>query len=300
MPLRGAEGDGDVTDSEPIIKVRDLHHTYLRGTPLAVEALKGVSLEVYRGEALGIIGRTGAGKSTTVQHFNGLIRPQERDRVIVFGQDMADPSIDVRSIRQKVGLVFQYPEAQLFERLVGDDVAFGPLKMGLKLEEARERVRWAMNAVGLPFEQFKDRFTFSLSGGEMRKAAIAGVLALRPEVLVLDESTSGVDPRGRKELLALIRKWHDEDGLTIVFISTNMEDLAALVDRIYVIDGGRTVLSGSARDVFAQPEVLQGYGLGAPEITTLMHELRRRGLPVNDHCVSVDEAEEQVWKILSS
>lgn len=285
---------------EVVIQVNDLHHTYLRGTPLEVKALKGVTLEVHRGEALGIIGRTGAGKSTTVQHFNGLIRPLERGKVIVFGQDMADPSINVRAIRQKVGLVFQYPEAQLFERLVGDDIAFGPLKMGLSLDEARERVRWAMNAVGLPFEEFKDRYTFSLSGGEMRKAAIAGVLALKPEVLVLDESTSGVDPRGRRELLSLIRKWHDEEGLTIIFISTNMEDLATLVDRVYVIHDGRTVLNGPTCDVFAQPELLRVYGLGVPQITEVMHELKQRGLPVNDHCVSVPEAEEQVWKILNS
>lgn len=289
-----------MTVGEPIIQVNDLHHTYLRGSPLEVQALKGVTLQVYRGESLGIIGRTGAGKSTTVQHFNGLIRPLEPGKVIVFGHDMADRSIDVRQIRQKVGLVFQYPEAQLFERLVGDDIAFGPLKMGLTIDEARERVRWAMNAVGLPFEEFKDRFTFSLSGGEMRKAAIAGVLALRPEVLVLDESTSGVDPRGRKELLALIRKWHDEEGLTIVFISSNMEDLAALVDRVCVIDDGRTVLDGPVCDVFAEPELLRRYGLGVPQITEVLHGLKQRGLPINEHCVSVPEAEERVWKILNS
>lgn len=289
-----------MTVSEPLIRINNLHHTYLRGTPLEVKALKGVTLEVYRGEALGIIGRTGAGKSTTVQHFNGLIRPREKGKVTVFGQDMADPDVDVRGIRQKVGLVFQYPEAQLFERLVGDDVAFGPRKMGLSQAEISERVRWAMDAVGLPFEEFKDRFTFSLSGGEMRKAAIAGVLALRPEVLVLDESTSGLDPRGRRDLLSLIRKWHEEERLTIVFISTNMDDLATLVDRVYVIDDGRTVLSGTTREVFAQPEQLRGYGLGVPQITEVMYGLKRCGLAVNERCVSVSEAEEQVWKILSS
>ena len=289
-----------MTTGEPIIQLRDLRHTYLRGSPLEVEALKGVTLDVFRGEALGIIGRTGAGKSTTVQHFNGLIRPSEPGKVSVLGHDMSDRSLDVREIRQKVGLVFQYPEAQLFERLVGDDVAFGPLKMNLSLDEARERVRWAMNSVGLPFEDFKDRFTFSLSGGEMRKAAIAGVLALRPEVLVLDESTSGVDPRGRKELLALIRKWHDEEGLTIVFISTNMEDLAVLVDRVYVIDDGKTVLDGPVCEVFAKPDELRQYGLGAPQITEVMYNLKQRGLPVNEQCVNVAEAEERIWKILNS
>jgi energy-coupling factor transport system ATP-binding protein len=289
-----------MSDQPPVIQVNDLHHTYLQGTPFEVEALKGATLEIQKGDAVGIIGRTGAGKSTIVQHFNGLIRSRERDKVIVLGHDMADPNLDVRAIRQKVGLVFQYPEAQLFERLVGDDVAFGPFKMGMPLEQVRERVRWAMNMVGLPFETFKDRFTFSLSGGEMRKAAIAGVLALRPEVLVLDESTSGVDPRGRKELLAYIRRLHEEEGLTIIFISTNMEDLAALVNHIYVVADGRTVMYGETGEVFSKPDELHRYDLGTPQITEVMYQLKRRGLPVNDRCISVEQAEEEVWKILNS
>jgi energy-coupling factor transport system ATP-binding protein len=289
-----------MSEQPPVIKVNDLHHVYLRGTPFEVEALKGATLEIKKGDAVGIIGRTGAGKSTIVQHFNGLIRPRERGRVIVLGNDMADPELDVRAIRQKVGLVFQYPEAQLFERLVGDDVAFGPFKMGLPLDQVRERVRWAMNMVGLPFEQFKDRFTFSLSGGEMRKAAIAGVLALQPEILVLDESTSGVDPRGRKELLADIRRLHEEEGLTIVFISSNMEDLAALVNRVYVVADGQTVMDGEVQDVFSKPDELHRYGLGTPQITQVMVQLAQRGLSINPKCISVEQAEEEVWKILNS
>jgi energy-coupling factor transport system ATP-binding protein len=289
-----------MSEQPPVIKVNDLHHTYLRGTPFEVEALKGATMEIRKGDAVGIIGRTGAGKSTIVQHFNGLIRPRERGRVIVLGNDLADTELDVRAIRQKVGLVFQYPEAQLFERLVGDDVAFGPFKMGLPLDQVRERVRWAMNMVGLPFEQFKDRFTFSLSGGEMRKAAIAGVLALRPEILVLDESTSGVDPRGRKELLADIRRLHEEEGLTIVFISSNMEDLAALVNHVYVVADGQTVMHGEVREVFSRPEELHSYGLGTPQITQVMVQLAQRGLPINAQCISVEQAEEEVWKILNS
>ncbi|MHB1132282.1 MAG: energy-coupling factor transporter ATPase [Chloroflexota bacterium] len=285
---------------EPIIQMNDLRHVYLRGTPLEVEGLKGVTLEVRRGECLGIIGRTGSGKSTTVQHFNGLIRPRERGKVIIFGQDMSDNNVNVRQLRLKVGLVFQYPEAQLFERLVGDDVAFGPFKMGMPLPEVKERVRWAMDTVGLPFDAFKDRFTFSLSGGEARKAAIAGVLALRPQVLVLDESTSGVDPRGRKELLADIRTLHEKEGITVVFISSNMEDLASLVDRVYVIDDGRTVMNGTAVEVFSQPERLHASGLGTPQITQVMHILKQRGLPVDDRIISVPAAEEEIWKTLSS
>ncbi len=285
---------------DAIIQIRDLHHIYLKGTPLEVLALKGVNMEIHRGEMVGIVGRTGAGKSTTVQHFNGLIRPRERGKVIVFGHDLADSKVDIRAIRQKVGLVFQYPEAQLFERLVGDDVAFGPFRMGLPLAEVRDRVHWAMDIVGLSFDKFKDRFTFSLSGGEMRKAAIAGVLALRPDVLVLDESTSGVDPRGRKELLADIRRLHDQEGLTIVFISTNMEDLTSLVDKVYVLSDGRTVMSGRTGEVFSQPQELRRFGLAAPQIMEVMHALRERGYPVPEECVTVEDAEEQVWKILTS
>ena len=289
-----------MNNREPIIQVNDLRHTYLRETPLEVTALHGVNMEIYAGEAVGIIGRTGAGKSTVVQHFNGLIRPRQPGRVIVYGHDMSDPNVDVRAIRQKVGLVFQYPEQQLFERLVGDDIAFGPRKLGLPFEEIRERVREAMEMVGLGFEEFKDRFTFSLSGGEMRKAAIAGVLALRPQVLILDESTSGVDPRGRKDLLSRIDYLHRHHGLTVIFVSPNMEDMAGLVERIYVMDGGRTVMSGSTREIFSQPEKLAEYGLGVPQVTEVMHELKARGKEVDTTVLTVAEAEEEIWKILNS
>lgn len=288
------------TGRESLIELQNLEHAYLRGTPLETPALRGITLRVLRGEALGIIGRSGSGKSTTVQHMNGLLRPIARGQALVYGQDMADPGLDIRTIRQKVGLVFQHPEDQLFERLVGDDVAFGPLRMGLTLDEARDRVRWAMDAVGLDLAAFKDRFTFSLSGGEMRKVAIAGVLALKPEVLVLDESTSGLDPRGRRELLALMRRWKEREGLTIVFVSCNMEDIAALVDRVCVLDEGRSVLEGQVREVFSRPAELQQYGLNAPQITEILVELKERGLDVDPRCSNVAEAEEQVWKTLST
>jgi energy-coupling factor transport system ATP-binding protein len=285
---------------QPFIQIDDLRHNYLRDTPLEVVALQGVSLEIYRGESVGIIGRTGAGKSTVVQHFNGLIRPLKPGKVIVDGQDMSDASIDVRRIRQKVGLVFQYPEQQLFERLVGDDIAFGPKKLGMEQADRRERVKWAMEMVGLDFEDFKDRYTFSLSGGEMRKAALAGVLALQPEMLILDESTSGVDPRSRKELLERLFVLHTDHGLTLVFVSPNMEDMAGLVDRIYVIDKGRTVMSGTTREVFSQPEELHQYGLGVPQVTEIAHELISRNIPVERIPVTVEEGVEEIWKTLNS
>jgi energy-coupling factor transport system ATP-binding protein len=285
---------------KPFIRINDLHHNYLRDTPLEVTALRGVSMEIYRGESVGLIGRTGSGKSTVVQHFNGLIRPLEPGRVIVDGQDMSDPDVDVRRVRQKIGLVFQYPEQQLFERLVGDDIAFGPKKLGLEPAERRERVKWAMEMVGLDFEGFKDRFTFSLSGGEMRKAALAGVLALQPEMLILDESTSGVDPRSRKELLGRLLTLHKDHGLTLVFVSPNMEDMAGLVDRIYVMDDGRVVMSGTTREIFSQPEKLRDHGLGVPQVTEVAHALIGRGMTVERIPVTVEEGVGEVWKILNS
>jgi len=285
---------------QPFIQVNDLHNNYLRDTPLEVPALHGVNMEIYKGESVGIIGRTGAGKSTVVQHFNGLIRPRERGKVIVGGQDLNDPKVDVRRIRQKVGLVFQYPEQQLFERLVGDDIAFGPKKLGMEQAERRERVKWAMEIVGLDFEEFKDRFTFSLSGGEMRKAALAGVMALQPEVLILDESTSGVDPRGRTELLGRLLALHREHGLTLVFVSPNMEDVAGMVDRIYVMDDGRVVMDGATRKVFSQPEKLRQHGLGVPQVTEVAHTLIARGIAVEQIPVKVEEGVEEIWKILNS
>ena len=287
-------------NQRPFIQLNDLHHVYLRGTPLEVTALRGVDMEIYKGESVGIIGRTGSGKSTVVQHFNGLIRPREPGKVLVGGQDMSDPKIEINTIRQRVGLVFQSPQQQLFERLVGDDIAYGPRKLGMERPQRRERVKWAMEMVGLDFEEFKDRYTFSLSGGEMRKTALAGVLALQPEVLILDESTTGVDPRGRKELLERLLALHRDHGLTLVFVSPNMEDVAELVKRIYVMDDGRVVMSGTTREIFSQPEELSNHGLGVPHVSQVAHDLRARQISVDEIPVTVEEGVEEIWKILNS
>ena len=283
-----------------LVSIHDLHHTYLRGTPLETTALKGVSLEIYERESVGIIGRTGAGKSTIVQHLNGLIRCREPGKMIVDGQDLADPSLPIKTIRQKVGLVFQHPEDQLFERLVGDDIAFGPKKLGMARPDRRERVRWAMEMVGLDFEAFKDRFTFSLSGGEMRKVAIAGVLALKPRILILDESTTGIDPRGRKELLGHIARLRKEYGITLIFVSSNMEEVASLVERVFVIDDGRVVDEGTTREVFSRPEELRRYGLGVPQVSALGYRLQAAGIDMPRVPLTVEEAEADLWKILNS
>ncbi len=285
---------------QPAIRVSDLHHTYLRNTPLEVTALKGASFEVLPGEIAGIVGRSGAGKSTLVQHLNGLIRCREAGQVIVDGQDMADPSVDFKAVRQKVGMIFQRPEQQLFDRLVGDDIAFGPKKLGMPPDQRRERVRWAMDMVGLDFERFKDRYTFSLSGGEMRKAAIAGVLALQPRILILDEATTGLDPRSRKELLARMMDLHDRHGVTLILVSSDMDEIARMVDRVTVMDGGRTAMHGSAREVFGQPEELSRYGVGVPQVSALAHRLSRRGFTMPHTPLTVAEAAEELWRILSS
>lgn len=280
----------------PVIVVRGLYHTYMRGTPLEAEALGGIDLEVHRGEVVGIIGHTGSGKSTLLQHFNGLLRPQ-RGTVEVLGYDLRDPKIDVRALRRRVGLVFQFPEAQLFERFVGDDIAFGPWQMGLRGDALRVQVQQAMSAVGLEFETFKNRPLYSLSGGERRRAALAGVLAIKPEVLVLDEPTAGLDPRGHQDILARVMALHRDWDTTLVFVSHNMEDIARLCDRVYVLANGATVLNGTPRQIFAQPRRLVELGLGVPDATAALNLLREQGLDVRPDALTLEEAEQEVAKV---
>lgn len=269
----------------------------MRGTPLESVALSGVDFEAYRGEVIGLIGHTGSGKSTVIQHFNALIRPQ-RGEVSVLDYDLRDSKIDARALRRRVGLVFEFPEAQLFERYLGDDVAFGPWQMGLRGEELSARVREAMDAVGLPFDEFKDRPLYSLSGGERRRAALAGVLAIKPEILVLDEPTAGLDPRGHKDILARIMALHRNWGTTLVMVSHNMEDIARWCNRVYVIAQGKSVLSGMPREVFAEPQRLIEMGLGVPQVTAAMHALRAQGIRVRADVLTVEEAEEEILSAL--
>jgi energy-coupling factor transport system ATP-binding protein len=262
----------------------------MHDTPLQVKAVDGVSLEVYQGEVLGIIGHTGSGKSTVIQHFNALLRPHQ-GQVTIFGQDVNGANLDVKTIRRRVGLVFQSPEAQLFEQYVGDDIAYGPRNLKLSREEVRERVRQAMEAVGLGFEAFKDRVTFSLSGGEMRRVALAGVLALQPEVLVLDEPPAGLDPQGRRQLLDHILTLQREQGLTLVLISHNMEELAQVCQRVCVISEGKVVVTDTPAQVFGQPDLLRNLGLDIPPVTEAVYQLQQAGLlPGNNPALSVSQA----------
>ncbi|HBY93291.1 MAG TPA: energy-coupling factor transporter ATPase [Chloroflexi bacterium] len=313
---RGAGGDGQVSSlspkpeplvealatekapCEPLVEISGLEHTYMKGTPLATKALFGVDFVVCRGETVAVLGHTGSGKSTLMQHLNGLLRP-DRGQVRILDYDLSDPSLDLRRLRQRVGLVFQFPEAQLFEKYVGDDIAFGPRQLKLSREDVRERVREAMEAVGLSFESFKDRYTFSLSGGEKRRVALAGVLALRPEVLVLDEPTAGLDPRGRDELLGLLTELKARWGLTVVLVSHNMEEVARLADRAYVMAQGRTVAEGTPRALFQAPQMLLEVGLGIPQVTAALHALADRGLAVRRDALTVPEAATSIEQALS-
>ncbi len=272
----------------PLIEVHDLHYTYMRGTPLETTALRGVHLVVRAGEIVGLIGPTGSGKSTLLQHLNGLLRPQ-RGSVRILGQDLSDLRVDLRDIRRRVALFFQNPEDQVFERYVADDVAFGPLNLGLSREEVRARVRRAMEAAGLS-PAFDNRLTFALSAGERRRVALAGILALEPEVLVLDEPLVGLDPRGRRELLALFRGWHRREDRAVVWASHSMEEIAGLADRVYVLADGQVVLEGLTREVFAQGELLARWGLEVPLVTRVWKELVRAGLPVSSDVLTLEEA----------
>lgn len=297
LPTRPASAPGHGQPPTALITVEQLGHNYMRGTPLATKALDAINLTINQGEIVGIIGHTGSGKSTVIQHFNGLLRPHT-GKVTIFGQALHDGAVDLLTLRRRVGLVFQFPEAQLFERYVGDDIAFGPRNLKLSREAIRERVRRAMTAVGLDFTKFKDRLTFRLSGGQLRRVALAGVLALEPEVLVLDEPTAGLDPQGRRQLLAHLRALH-AGGMTLVIVSHNMEELAALCDRLYVLSAGRTVMSGTPAQVFSQAEQLQALNLDVPEVTQLTNRLRAAGVIQSGATVyTVDDLVDQLRAVL--
>ncbi|MCM2534026.1 energy-coupling factor transporter ATPase [Neobacillus pocheonensis] len=281
-----------------IIEVDNLSHTYMKGTPMEHAALKGTNMYVEEGECIAIIGHTGSGKSTLIQHFNGLMRP-ESGKVIIDGEDLLKKRLDLKSLRRKVGLVFQNPEDQIFEKLIGDDIAYGPFKLGLPLKEVRERVKWAMDVVGLDFEEMKDRQTFALSGGQKRKVALAGILALKPKILVLDEPTAGLDPRSRNELLDKIKFLNRQEGLTVVFVSHNMEEVAYLADRIYVLADGTDVVTGTSEEIFSDVEKLQRYQIGTPETVQILYRLTDLGYSVNTAAFTISEAANEIIKVLA-
>lgn len=281
-----------------MIQIEQLEHIYMANTPLEHKALTNVNMAIVEGECIAIIGHTGSGKSTLIQHLNGLVRPQ-KGKVIIDGEDLACSKMDIRALRRKVGLVFQNPEDQIFEKLVGDDIAYGPLKMGLPLKEVRDRVKWAMEIVGLSFDEMKDRATFALSGGQKRKVALAGVLALKPKILVLDEPTAGLDPRSRMDLLDRIKRLNETEKLTVIFVSHNMEEVAYLADRVYVLAQGKNAISGTPRDIFGNRETIQKHHIGTPETVEILARLADAGYSVNTSAYEIEAAAEEINKILN-
>ena len=254
-----------------IIKAENLSYTYSEGGPFEKGALHGVSFSVEKGEFIGVIGHTGSGKSTLVQHMNGLLKPVDGS-IIIDGIDTSEKKADLRTVRSKVGIVFQYPEHQLFEETVRRDIAFAPSNMKLSGEALEERVREAAELVGIT-EDMLDKSPFELSGGQKRRVAIAGVLAMKPEVLVLDEPTAGLDPIGREEILARIKQLHRDTGMTVILVSHGMEDVANTAERLLVMSGGKIVMDGTPLEVYSRCDELEEIGLSAPQVTKLMKRL---------------------------
>ena len=268
----------DTSPAMPLIRVEGLAHRYLAGTPLAHQGLKHADLGVAPGEALAIVGATGSGKSTVMQHLNGIFRPQTGS-VVAMGVDLRDPKADIARVRREVGMLFQNPEEQLFEQLVGDDVAYGPLQAKLDLREVRQRVRYGLEMVGLDFEEFKDRPIYALSGGEKRRVALAGILALRPRVLVLDEPTAGLDPVSAEDLLRRLRHLKT-DGVSVVFVTHNLEEVLNLADRVVIMRDAQTKGTYPVEVLVEDPEIIASHGLEIPDILRFQVLLRAQGHPV--------------------
>lgn len=277
------------------IKAVDLCFTYGAGTAFEQQALKLVNFEIQDGEFVGLIGHTGSGKSTLIQHLNGLERASS-GQLFYNGENIYSEGYDMKKLRSKVGLVFQYPEHQLFEVDVLTDVCFGPKNLGLDGEAAKERAKKALALVGMG-EEFYERSPFELSGGQKRRVAIAGVLAMEPEVLILDEPTAGLDPRGRDEILDKLDGLHREKGMTIILVSHSMEDVARYADRLFVMNHGEKVFDGPPKEVFRHYKELEAMGLAAPQITYLVHDLRALGIDIDQDITTVAEAKEAILRL---
>ncbi len=280
------------------IEVKNLTHTYSAGSAFQATAIRNVNLTIEEGEFIAVIGHTGSGKSTLVQHLNGLLKPTE-GQILVDGEDLNGEKVDRRRIRQKVGLVFQYPEYQLFEETVAKDIAFGPKNQGLNADEIDERVHKAMEQVHLDYDKYAERSPFELSGGQMRRVAIAGVLAMQPKVLILDEPTAGLDPQGRDRILGMVKELHQAGDTTVVMVSHSMDDVARLATRLVVMSRGELVATGTPREIFKQVKMMESIGLGVPEAAKLCNMLRQRGIPLPDDLYQMDEARDAIlarWK----
>ncbi|GAB6106888.1 energy-coupling factor transporter ATPase [Fusibacter bizertensis] len=298
------------------IKIADLTHIYDKNTPNETIAIDHINLEINSGEFIGLIGHTGSGKSTLIQQLNGLLKPSSGE-IIVSGYNITD-GLDISKtskkrvskaesrarkkrlieVRKRVGLVFQYPEYQLFEETIEKDISFGPLNLGLPEDEVKKRVKEAMLTVGIDYDVYKDRSPFDLSGGQKRRVAIAGVLAMKPEVLILDEPTAGLDPKGRDEILYQIKKLHEKEKLTVIIVSHSMEDMAKISERLIVMNKGAVVLDGTPKEVFKNIGLLEEIGLAVPQISYLIRALNENGILVDPSIITVEEAKIAISKVL--
>ena len=279
------------------IEISNLNYVYMAGSPFEKHALQNVNLRINDGEFVGIIGHTGSGKSTLIQHLNGLLEPTS-GTISVDGVDITAKGADLKRLRQKVGLVFQYPEHQLFEETVYKDIAYGPKNMGLSQEEIDERVREAMNYVGLT-DKYMNRSPFELSGGQKRRVAIAGVLAMRPDVLILDEPAAGLDPSGREEILTQIKALYLARKMTVLFVSHSMEDVARAAGRIIVMNRGTVAMDGKPSEIFAHAKELRSMGLDVPQITQLAEALAARGIPIDNNIYTIERAKATILMLLA-
>ncbi len=278
------------------IKINHLKHVYNAGTIFEKTALYDINITIQTGEFIGLIGHTGSGKSTLIQHLNGTISPTEGE-ILLDDENIHKDKAKLREVRQRIGLAFQYPEHQLFEMTVYKDVAFGPSNMKLSEQEIDKRVREALQTVGLS-ESVYEKSPFELSGGQKRRVAIAGVLAMNPEVLILDEPTAGLDPKGRDEILYAIKKLHEKGGITIILVSHSMEDVAKLADRLIVMEKGRVAMTGTPKEVFARVEELEKIGLAAPQISYVLAELKQKGYDLPNDIYTVEEAVKALYTLL--
>lgn len=279
------------------VKVENLTHIYNEGLPHESVAVQDVSFSIEDGQIAGIIGHTGSGKSTLVQHLNGLIKPKTGS-IYIDGENICDGKTVMREIRKKVGLVFQYPEYQLFEETVFKDVAFGPKNIGLADEELEDRVREAIELVGLDYEQIKDKSPFDLSGGQKRRVAIAGVIAMKPKVLILDEPTAGLDPKAHRDVLDMIIRVHEHENNITIMVSHNMEDIASMCDKVIVMDRAHAVMEGTPEEVFARRTELKQMGLAAPPVTELIDMLNDRGFELDRNILTRDRAVEEIYRAI--
>jgi len=280
------------------IIIENLTHVYMPKTPFETIALDNVNLELEEGKFYALIGHTGSGKSTLIQHLNGLLKPTS-GKIIIDGIDITDKKTVMSEVRKRVGLVFQYPEYQLFEETIAKDIAFGPKNLGLSEEEVSKRVKRAMEMVGLDYEKFKDLSPFEISGGQKRRVAIAGVVAMEPKVLILDEPIAGLDPRGRDDILQQIKRLHEEYKHTVILVTHSMEDVADVAEEVIVMSDAKIMMKGTPREVFTKIDMLEEVGLGAPQITYLMRALKEKGIPVREDIFTVAEAKDEIRKYLA-